>query len=73
MATTVPYAERLAHSIALQCSRRGIPPEELGSFVLSIEERAGKKLPDMSPRELARVQSNMDAHFIHYLGGVSER
>lgn len=67
------YIDRLRTSIELQCSRRGVPPEEVGSFVLSIEAAAGKTLAEMSSRELARVQSNIDAHFRRYLEGAPER
>lgn len=73
MSTATSYGERLIESILRQCARRGIPPEEEGSFLAHIEKVTETPFHQMTERQLIKVQQGLDALFVDYLEGVPER
>lgn len=67
------YLGRTLKTIVLQGEVRGIPEQESESVVASIQKKYGKKLTEMSERELVRVNQALDALFREYLGGMKRR
>ena len=73
MDRTASYAERTLALIYEQCSRRGIPPEEVDSFLAHVEKERGRSVLKMHDGELRNMVREIDYLFESYLEGVKRR
>jgi hypothetical protein len=68
-----PYGERVLDTMRKHCDRRGIPEPELDSVLALVKEKYGKGIREMDVPELRKLNRNLTALFVEYLGGQKRR